>query len=470
MAGMSDKAQDAVRRVTGGPEPEKTAWWRRLWNEHPAWVGGGIVLLVAAVGLAGYLLLKRPEDVSDPNAAFDASAEQQDTTREYNWPLYGFNQGRTRFLPAGLVNPPFKVKWRFNAKKLVEYSPIAVDETLYGINNNGEAFALNKRNGRVRWRREIATRNASAPAYFEGKLYFANLEPGQVQAIDAETGRRLWRRSLPGRTESSPVVVRGKVLVGCECGTLYALGARTGRVIWERDIGGAIKGGPAVEDGIAYVGAYGGTVAAIRVQGGGVKWTSGAQSGGLSGTGNFYATPAVAFGRVYIGNTDGRVYSFEKDTGHLAWSQSTGDFVYAAAVAADTTDTPPTVYVGSYDGSFYAFDARSGDVRWESEAGGGVSGAASLIGHTVYVANLAKTRTIGFNIANGKRVFAFRDGAYNPVISDGRLLFLTGRKQIYGLKHTDRTKGKGVFGRVIGKPHLDQRQPRKQGQGQQQGN
>jgi outer membrane protein assembly factor BamB len=237
-------------------------------------------------------------------------------------------------------------------------------------------------------------------------------------------------------------------------------------VIWETDIGGAIKGAPALEGGIVYVGAYGGEVAAVRLRGGGVKWSAGSQSGGLSGTGNFYATPTVAFGRVYIGNTDGRVYSFEKDTGHLAWSQSTGDYVYAAAVAADTTDTPPTIYVGSYDGSFYAMDARSGDVRWEQKAGGSVSGAASLIGHIVYVANIAKTRTIGFNIANGKRVFAFRDGAYNPIVSDGRFLYLTGRKQIYALTHTDKTSGPGVFGRVLGKPHLDAQPPRQQGKGQ----
>ena len=433
-------------------------------------VGGGVAVAVAAIGLIGYLLLKRPEDVSDPNAAFDASAEQADTTREFNWPQYGYNHERTRYLPAALVHPPFKVKWRFNARKLVEYSPIAIGDTLYGINNNGEAFALDKHTGKVRWRREIATRNASSPTYFDGKLYFSNLEPGQVQAIDARTGKRLWVHRLPGRTESSPAVVRGKVIVGCECGTLFAFAKDTGRELWSTEIGGEIKGAPALEGGIAYVGAYGGTVAAVRVASGGVKWTSSAQSGGLSGTGNFYATPAVAFGRVYIGNTDGRMYSFEKDTGDLAWSQSTGDFIYAAAVAADTTDTPPTVYVGSYDGTFYAMNARSGEVRWEAQAGGSVSGAGSLIGHTVYVANIAKTRTIGFNIANGKRVFAFRDGAYNPIISDGRLLFLTGRKQIYALKPTTQRRGKGVFGRVIGKPHLDQGPPQKQGNQQGQAN
>ncbi len=61
-------------------------------------------------------------------------------------------------------------------------------------------------------------------------------------------------------------------------------------------------------------------------------------------------------------------------------------------------------------------------------------GAASLIGETVYVANLDKTETYAFDAANGERVWSFKDGAYNPVISDGRRLYLTGYKTIYALQ------------------------------------
>ena len=61
-------------------------------------------------------------------------------------------------------------------------------------------------------------------------------------------------------------------------------------------------------------------------------------------------------------------------------------------------------------------------------------GAASVIGNIVYVANLNTTETDGFDTANGKKVWTFKDGAYNPVISDGRNLYLTGYKTIYALK------------------------------------
>ena len=94
--------------------------------------------------------------------------------------------------------------------------------------------------------------------------------------------------------------------------------------------------------------------------------TKGAHDGLSAGA--FYATPAVAYGRVYMGNTDGRMYSFSARTGTLAWATATGGYVYSSAAIADPRGLGPTVYAGSYDGDFYAFNAQSGAVRWRHPA------------------------------------------------------------------------------------------------------
>ena len=98
------------------------------------------------------------------------------------------NQERTRYLAADGLKPPFKVAWTINGRKLLEYSPILVDGSIYTINNNGEALSAKTRNGKIRWRRTVATRNASSPAYSDGRLYLANLEPGQVLGLNAKNG------------------------------------------------------------------------------------------------------------------------------------------------------------------------------------------------------------------------------------------------------------------------------------------
>jgi outer membrane protein assembly factor BamB len=162
-----------------------------------------------------------------------------------------------------------------------------------------------------------------------------------------------------------------------------------------------------------------------------VVGTSGARFG--FGSGRFYATPTVAFGRVYLGNTDGNVYSFAADSGKLAWRTGTGGYVYAAGVVAQVPGAGPMVYVGSYDGSFYGIDARSGRIRWSHHDGGHISGSATLVGNTVYFGNIRLKQTTGLNARTGRRVFRFPDGAYGSVISDGRTI-LVGNKTLYALQ------------------------------------
>ena len=77
----------------------------------------------------------------------------------------------------------------------------------------------------------------------------------------------------------------------------------------------------------------------------------------------WYATPTVAYGRVYIGNTDGTMYVFGAKTGKLLWARPLGTYIYGAAAVYRRK-----VFVGTYDGKFYALDAATGDVRWQIDA------------------------------------------------------------------------------------------------------
>jgi len=405
-----------------------------------ALVGGASAVVLVVIGL--YIALHRPGDVSRGEDSDFSADESALTAKVVPWRLYGFDGRRTRYLPSSYVRPPFKVRWSFRAHSLMEYSPVIADGVVYGISNDGEAFAVRRDTGKAIWRRQVSELNASSPTYSNGRLFGVSLEPGTAFAISAETGETVWKRSLPGRSESSPLVIGDRVVFGCETGQLFALDSGTGKTVWETEVGGAIKAAPAFQSGTLYVAAYGGILKAIDLTDGSEVWSAGSQSGGLLGSGNFYATPTLAFDRIYVGNTDGRMYSFERRSGQLAWSRSTGSYVYAAAVAADTPRTGPSVYFGSYDGQFYSLDARTGDVRWQRPVGGAVSGAASLIGGTVFVSNLRKTTTIGLNAESGKRNFGFSDGAYNPAVSDGRWLILTGKRRVYGLEPMDRSKAR----------------------------
>jgi outer membrane protein assembly factor BamB len=228
-------------------------------------------------------------------------------------------------------------------------------------------------------------------------------------------------------------VIGRSVYFGCEDGRLYSLSTKNGNVRWSAQLAGAVKSAPAYYGGTLYVGDYGGDMNAVDAKTGAIKWQSGSLGPGLGGTGEFYSTPAVAFGRVYAGNNDSRVYSFDVSNGELAWSYSTGGYVYSGPTVARTRHTGPTVYVGSFDGNVYALNAKTGEPRWIASAGGPVIGSLTAIGDIVYAAEFDGTSTTGFAMKSGRPVFHYPRGTYTPVISDGRRIFLIGYSSISAL-------------------------------------
>jgi outer membrane protein assembly factor BamB len=408
-----------------------------LWREHrTATVALFAALAIAIAGIAGiaYDAFKRPADVHNSNASFTPQRPPKPRRRTVNWPIFGLNPARTRYLPANGVRPPFRLLWHYSDKPLLEFPPVYAAGRLYFVNNNGTAFALDADSGKMLWKRRIGRLNASSPAYHRHRLYIVNLVPGHVIKLDARTGRVLWKHSLPGRAESSPLVVGNTVYLGCEDDKLYALSTRNGHVRWATTLGGPVKSAPAYRRGVLFVGDYGGYMNAVKAKNGHLLWQTGSLGQGFGTSGEFYSTPAVAYGRVYAGNNDTRVYSFDQKDGTLAWSYSTGGYVYSGPVVANTSHTGPTVYIGSFDGNVYALNAKSGEPRWIHSAGGPVIGSLSAVGNIVYAAEFENTSTVGFSMKTGRLVFHYKTGAYTPVISDGRRIYLVGYSSINALQ------------------------------------
>jgi outer membrane protein assembly factor BamB len=416
---------------------------------------GAAVLVVAGAAVAAYLVTKRPADVSNPEATFHKQKREKKKVETLDWPMYGYDPARTRYLPVKGMNPPFhSSEWSFQAGKLLEFQPIVHHGTLYFMDLDAMFYALDAKRGHIEWKRKIGSRNASSPAYFNGRLFGVSLEPHQAFALDAKKGKVLWRTPLPDRSESSPLVHHGKVIFGCESGDIFALDEKTGKVRWQVHTNGAVKGALAYHDGTLFATNYAGEVYALDAGNGQVRWTAHTQGGGFGHGGGIYSTPAVAFGRVYLGGLDGRVYSFEEKTGDLAWSQSTGAEVYSSPAVADTPHAPPTVFVGSQDKRFYALDAKTGAIRWEHPMNGNVLGSSSVVDRTVYVSVIGPNiGTYGYAVKKGQKVFYNDQGEYNPVISDGRTIYLTGTSTIRAFK-PDKGKGhKGGKGKKRGGKH-----------------
>jgi outer membrane protein assembly factor BamB len=441
-----------------------------------------VVVLVIAGAVIAYVVSHVPSNVSHPNVQFTQPTTtapppkpHKKPVNNFQWPWYGLDGGRTRFFAAAQtkLHPPLHVGWHFDAKALLEFPPVIYHTTLFLLDDNGFARAINTVNGRVLWTHRVGTLAAASPAVAAQDhivvmpvLSEHGHAPGggRFVGMSMKNGHVLWSHPDPPGAESSPIVRRHTAYYGDQGGTLTAIDVRNGHVDWTYHASGPIKGGPALANGNLYFGDYSGRAYAIDADNGHQVWavgTSGTRFG--FGSGNFYATPAVAFGRVFMGNTDGRVYSFGARNGALAWATGTGAYVYASASVAETPGLGPTLYVGSYDGNFYAFNARSGAVRWRHPAGGRISGSSTVIGNVVYFSDLGTKTTTGLNATTGHTVFSFPDGAFTPVIADYHAIYLDGYGVLYQMlpggppHHHARRKARAVHHRRASARHAQAR-------------
>jgi outer membrane protein assembly factor BamB len=80
-------------------------------------------------------------------------------------------------------------------------------------------------------------------------------------------------------------------------------------------------------------------------------------------------TPAVAFGKVFVGGDDGNLYVLKATTGELLWKYPTKGPIIASPIVS----LNEIVYVGSTDGYIYALSTETGDLIWS------VSTSASIV-------------------------------------------------------------------------------------------
>ena len=112
--------------------------------------------------------------------------------------------------------------------------------------------------------------------------------------------------------------------------------------------------------------------------------------------------------------------------GSSAWAHQTGSYVYSSPAVTEVPGFGPTVYIGSYDGTMYALSAYSGAVRWAFHAGGRISGSPTILGGILYFADLGRHQTFALNLRTGGVIYTRHSGSFDPIVSDGRLVFLAG--------------------------------------------
>ena len=371
------------------------------------------------------------------------------------WPTYGLKVQRTHTATDFKLRPPYRLRWVFKARHVLEFPPSIAYGRLYLAQQRGRFFAVHHRTGKIVWERRFNHCSASSPTVAYRVVYHAWMQPlpcnryprnqpGMITAMAARTGKIVWRFRA-GAFETSPLVIGKTLYAGSWDHKLYAINIYTGKARWAFAADHEINSSPAYANGKIYFGTDAGSLYAINARSGRQVWRAQA----LARFGRreyFYATPTIAYGRVFIGNADGTLYAFGASSGRLLWAQRAATYIYTAAAVWRRR-----VFVGTYDGSFMAFDAATGDRIWRFSASSAIHGAPSVVNGIVYFAacprcgsvasryaKQGERGTYALNARSGRLMWHWPDGVFSPVVADSGRLYVVGRSRVFSFAPKNR--------------------------------
>jgi outer membrane protein assembly factor BamB len=259
---------------------------------------------------------------------------------------------------------------------------------------------------------------------------------GETYLFVANSGRG---RVFPARRRTTVIwlllvmlVVIGLTSLGCVSG-LRAVG-------WS---GGAVSGGT------LYVGSSEGRLVAVNLSDEGRQWSEAirsSQSTGFGciptcGTGSagvaIYGTPAVSGDLVYIGGYNGKIYAFTSENLTTRWVYPREGYLNAVVGGIAVADGK--VFFGDSDGRVYALDGATGDKIWDFPTGDKIWATPAVSGGTLFIGSF-DDKLYALNTADGSMKWEFAtEGAImtTPVVQDGVVYFGSFDRNFYAVSESD---------------------------------
>ena len=197
-------------------------------------------------------------------------------------------------------------------------------------------------------------------------------------------------------------------------------------VRWGFSTGGNIWSSPSVMANTLFVGSSDGKLYSIDVDSGNVLWTFNTMNA-------IFSSPAYDSATIYFGSTDHLFYAVDALTGSMKWSYETDDPITSSPAVYNNN-----VYFGSWDGCLYSLSS-GGSLNWKYQTDGAIYSSPAISKGKVYIGS-SDGKVYAFDISTGKPVWVFETEDYvsaTPAISGSVLYVGSWDGNMYALNALD---------------------------------
>jgi outer membrane protein assembly factor BamB len=268
-----------------------------------------------------------------------------------------------------------KFIWKFPTEGAIASSPWVWENMVLVGSEDRVMYAIFKENGNIAWSYLTGGQIRSSPRGSHGYVFFGSADH-YLYNLHAGSGRFMWKFETIDVINSSPSVSDDLAYIGSDDGNVYAVDMQSGKQKWKFSTNRPVISSPLLYEGLVYVGSMDWNLYAIDAKSGWAVWNYRTRSWIVS-------SPAVSesLGLIYVGAGDRSVYAFDYSKGgSWVWKFETD-----GPIGSSPAVTDEAVYIGSSDGHLYSLDARTGELRWKFYAGDRINSTPTIWENMVFV-------------------------------------------------------------------------------------
>ncbi len=239
--------------------------------------------------------------------------------------------------------------WKVKLTGAFYGSAVVANGIIYVGSYAGSFYALKATTGAVVWSYALSSGTDSSAALANGNVYFGAFDDN-IYCLNAASGALVWSYTTGGHVESAPAIANGTLYVGSDDAKIYAIGtsgANAGFLLWSYTTGGQIYASPTIYSNRVYIGSADGKLYALNARDGSLYFSF--------PTNGVVRSAVSANGVVYFTSQDNLAYAITTYGGVLATGSTGADYFGSPAVSDGR------LFIATSAGTLYAFAPNAGN-------------------------------------------------------------------------------------------------------------
>jgi outer membrane protein assembly factor BamB len=322
--------------------------------------------------------------------------------------------------------------------------PVVAKGRIFAMDGGVQLSALDVATGKAFWqvdlRPEETQGNAfgGGPCFWNDRLYVST-GYAEVLAVDPNDGKVIWRKSVASPVHAAPTVDHNRIFVVTVDNELIAMSTEDGSRLWSHngipETAGLLGSASPAVDGENLVVAYNsGELFALRVENGQPIWSENLASArsmdAVSNLADIHGRPVIDRGRVFAVSHSGRMLAIELRSGAHVWEQDMAS-THEPWVVGDW------VFLLANDNDIVCLTRNEGKIRWaqplphyenEKKKEDPIRWAGPVLGGNQLIVLSSTGKAMFVSPQTGETLYQtdLSDKGYlGPIIADSTLYLLT---------------------------------------------